>query len=82
MASDSLAKKISDLTSVSAIIIAAITAIYGRMWSVAEEKETAPHFPMIIIGIFVFAVMLCGKSNTKSSERCFWEKRYPRKQAW
>ena len=37
LVSDRLGKKASDLTTVSVIMIAAITAFYGHMWSVVEQ---------------------------------------------
>ena len=36
-ASNRLGKKIGDLTTVSVIMIAAITAFYGHMWSVVDQ---------------------------------------------
>ena len=67
-ASDSLSKKISDLMTVSAIIMAAFTAIYGYMWSVVEAKDLI-YLPLIGVFALVLVTVLCVKFNRVELQR-------------
>ena len=64
-----MGKKIGDLTTVSVIMIAAITAFYGHMWSVVEQREIFFHAPMISVMILGLTVLLCVRANSKESQR-------------
>jgi len=48
---------------------AAITAFYGHMWSIADEKEFWLHLPIISVGIFVFTVVKCAQANSPEDQR-------------
>lgn len=67
-AADSMARKIRDLMTVSAIMIAAITAFYGHMWSVVDEKGPLFHLPVISVGMLGAATVLCVVANRAEVE--------------
>lgn len=69
LASDTLAGKTRDLMTVSVIMIAGITAFYGHMWSVAEEKGLLLHLPIVSIGLLGASTLLCVLSNGKEFQR-------------
>lgn len=69
LASDSLAGKTRDLMTVSVIMIAGITAFYGHMWSIAEEKVILLHLPIIGISLLGASTLLCVLSNGKEFQR-------------
>ena len=66
-ASESLYKKISDLMTVSAITMAAFAAIYGYMWSVAEDPQI--HLPLISIFALGILTALCAAFNRVELQR-------------
>lgn len=69
LVSDRLGKKASDLTTVSVIMIAAITAFYGHMWSVVEQGGILFHSPMISVMILGFTALLCVRSSGEEFQR-------------
>lgn len=69
LASDSLTAKTRDLMTVSAVMTAAITAFYGHMWSIADEKAFWLHLPIISVGIFVFTAVKCAQTNGPEDQR-------------
>lgn len=69
LASDSLTTKTRDLMTVSAVMTAAITAFYGHMWSIADEKAFWLHLPIISVGIFVFTAVKCAQANSPEDQR-------------
>lgn len=68
-ASDSLSKKISDLMTVSSIILAAFTAIYGYMWSVGEAEDPWLYLPLIGVLALISVAVLCVKFNRVELQR-------------
>jgi len=69
LASDSLARKTRDLMTISVIMITGITAFYGHMWSVTEEKGPLLLLPMISIFLLGASALLCVMSNGKEFQR-------------
>ena len=69
LVSESIARKIRDLMTVSVIMIAAITAFYGHMWSVTEERGPYFHLPMISVAVLGVATVLCVVSNRVEVKR-------------
>lgn len=64
-----MARKIRDLMAISVIMIAAITAFHGHVWSFAEERDHYFHLPMISVAVLGVATVLCVASDRAEVKR-------------